>query len=228
VYLKDYIIITDKMYELFKSWYICLGPDLPRYKIDKLIDKKPVTGNNKPSITKKLYELEAYPVFVKVLNMDDVIVKSQGASIDEVKEYLYNTSLQVGETGQVVLQQYSKYMLLKEMFKLIDNTNRARLWVYHDSKFFNPNLEKTFEEEGLSDFVVVVLEHQKGSKWISESFSSGGLSRRRTSIQSKSLVGITNLGNSKYTITFSMLYERSNAIFPKLHGYKKSLSRGEV
>jgi hypothetical protein len=191
VYLKDYVIVTEKMYELFKSWYICLGLDLPRYLIEKSIEKK-VKGVTKKE---KIYELEAYPIFIKVFNMQDVIEKSQSKSIDEIKEYLYTISQQVN--GHV-LQQYSKNILIKDLVKQLDIVNKFRLWVYHDSRFFNPNLEKSFEEEGLSDYVIIVIEYLKNSKWMSESFNLGDNSKKRMSMGSRALVGINNIGNSIY------------------------------
>jgi hypothetical protein len=205
VYLKDYIIVTEKMYELFKYWYICLGPDLPRYKIEKIVEKKLALNNSvsskqqlmtTPAKKEKIYEIEIYPVFVKLYNMEELIHKAEITSTNELKDYLHSLSVQIMESGQV-LEKFSKHMHFKDMLKHLDNSGqKVRLWIYNDNKFNIPSVDKTLDEEGLSDFIIAVLEHSKNSKWVSETLDKISFKKKRTLYSSRSMVGLTNLGNS--------------------------------
>ena len=114
VYLKDYLLITSKMYELFTFWYGSTGPELLRTKIfitnppaggsttlesKKYVDSdddsnederltrnisSPFTGIDHK--TNQKFEIEIFPIFLLFFNFDDL--QKKNGTFKAIKENL--------------------------------------------------------------------------------------------------------------------------------------------
>ena len=82
-YLKDYLIISETMYNLFINWYgVPQGGHIVRYKIylndensDMIISKdqrNPIIQDIEKR-TKKKFELEMYPIFIKLYSLENLL-----------------------------------------------------------------------------------------------------------------------------------------------------------
>lgn len=124
-YEKDFLLVTEVMYDLFVSWYTGVGSDLSRIAIQtdytdcltqKLaIEVKSQISNNSFSlnyssevVTKRYLEIEIYPVFISFMKIDYMssIIED---NIDD------NLKLNIIKEGGLTEKRYNK--LIRQILK---------------------------------------------------------------------------------------------------------------
>jgi ubiquitin C-terminal hydrolase len=185
IYNKDYVIITSKMWELFKFWYINLGPDLKRSKILNEIKSCNDLKEHHSKTNDKIYEIEIYPIFVKFYSFEDILSKSDNKSklgmlelLVEIEKLTNPNQNEMNFSDNIIystskLFPFSKFTKFKKILSNLEiakkyDFNKCRLWTFYQNKFQMVNLDSTLEEMNISDFVIIVCEIIKDKKWPSE------------------------------------------------------------
>ena len=203
-YLKDYIIVTRIIYELFTFWYgRPIGAELSRSKIYIDNDKNYKKPNNLPSIfygedplTKKKYEIEIYHVFLLFFNFEDLQKKNENLS--NIKEYLKES--ENNTNGRGIYYPFSRQTKFIDLLKPLEasiniplESSKTRLWLYYKGNFEIVDFEKKLEDENIVENAIIVLEINNGN-WPSQKMNK----ENATNSNNKISVGLVNIGNTCY------------------------------
>ena len=201
-YLKDYLLLPQKMYDLFVQWYgPPIGPELKRTKIflendsnnNRIISNKFIGIDFK---TKKKFEFEIFPIFLLFFNFDTL--QKKNGSFDSIKESLKQTITQNGQFNRYYpFSRQTKFLdllkTLEDSLSITLETNKSRLWIYYQEKFEKVEMKKTLEEIGIVNSAIIVLEIFDGT-WPSERIQVELENEKKNNFS----VGLMNLGNTCY------------------------------
>jgi ubiquitin C-terminal hydrolase len=256
VYFSDYVIVTSKIYELFQIWYINLGPDIKRSRIDYELDssnsrtsyvfsKRKSKGNI--SNIEQRYEIEIYPIFFKFYLFDDLVSKVAKPTLNSLIDHLCTLAYLCNDSNSPSkLFPFSRKTKYKDLLSNLDiskkyENRKLRLWIFHQNKFFLTSLEKSLEDDSIKDFAIAVCEINIDKKWPSENLENEEVRRSRVNkISSRAFVGLTNIGNTCYMNSVMQVFlnnydlknfiiDETTSCFSKSINYKNKFgAQGEI
>ena len=240
VYLKNYVIFSERMYHLFCRWYNKPKIEIEREKIllddaspINIIENQNQNQNNNNNIdnylkknqfstmcysssmsrensafqlvedynTKKMCEIEIFPIFLLFFNFDDLIKRgcdSTSKFMEVIKDHIngkadckYAKFSRKTKISQIIsLLQYSVNMKLDK--------NNAKIWIYYHEKLENIPYEDTLENQGIMNTAVAIIEIKKNGYWPTEKLENSKINYmdNENSNNENPHVGILNIGNS--------------------------------
>jgi ubiquitin C-terminal hydrolase len=202
---KDFVIIPERLYELLIRWYQSAGSEI---KVSKIIftssesdDSSTIRRREGDHIT----EIELHPIYAKHIQFEEVIKYITDNTIEKVVDYI-KLMYEVRLKNINRLSQYSRkytFQTVKESLEkyyMVANV-KTKIWLYYQGRLYQPDCNKTLEEEGVKDYCIFMLEVMSNNIWLSESFKNSGISKsNEVSIADNSSikVGIKNIGNTCY------------------------------
>ena len=217
-YDVDYIILSNRIYNLFCKWYgPPIGPEIKRGKI--YLDEFDKNNNFSMSInksgkmkrkknnnifrgvdlqTQQKYELEIFPVFLLFYNFSDLLRKNN-ITINEIKEDLKKN---LNNKNNNSFYNFSRKIKFENILKLLEESinchldkNTTRLWLYYSEKFEIVELDETLEERGVVNDAIVVLEIREDNYWPSYKLKKESKNKDKKNM---SYTGLINIGNTCY------------------------------
>ena len=219
----DYIILSNRLYNLFYKWYgPPIGSEIKREKIflDELdknnnvslstsksgkIKRKKNSNINNNNIfrgidlqTLQKYELEIFPIFLLFYNFSDLLRKNN-ITMNEIKEDL-KKNLNIKNNNS--FYPFSRKIKFENILKLLEESvnfhldkNTTRLWLYYNEKFDIVGLDETLEEKGVVNDAIVVLEIREDNYWPSYKLKKEAKTKDKKNV---SYTGLINIGNTCY------------------------------
>ena len=212
VYLKDYVILTKKIYDLFCKWYGNPLIEIEREKIyiededEKRLNRLKLNKEDKEKCsflqvedlkTHKKYEIEIYPVFLVFLNFEEVQLRCHN-SFSKFKEEI-KAKLEKKDT---ILYKFSRKEKFSKLFSVLQDNlrmeldeNNSRLWILYQDVFEKVQKDESLEIKGIYNKAAILLEINKSGSWPIDEFDS---IKNELKIEDISPTGIMNIGNSCY------------------------------
>ena len=216
-FLKDYIIVTETIYNLFIFWYgRPIGQDyILREKI-YLDDGANNTYTNDPQSQKaeiqsarnlfsgiekktgRRFELELFPVFLQFYHFLDLLKKSNNC-LNSMKNVLND---QYNKEDQRIYQSFSRKTKFSQIAKMHTNNNNIdinnlRFWFFFPDNFKIASMNDSLEESGIVDKAIVLIEEKISNEWPSEKIKD---IKNKSKEKDEELyrVGLFNIGNTCY------------------------------
>ena len=219
-YDVDYIILSQRIYNLFVKWYgPPIGQEIKREKIflDEFDKNNTLISNAKSIKTKKKklninnlnnifrgidyktlqkYELEIFPIFLLFYNFSDLIRKNN-TTLNDIKEDLKKNLSSKGNNSFYNFSRKTKFdtilKVLEESLNFRLDKNSTRLWLYYNDKFDIVNFDETIEEKGVLSDAIIVLEIREENYW-----PSYKLKKESKAKKNATYTGLINIGNTCY------------------------------
>jgi len=213
VYLKDYMILPKRIYDLFCKWYNTPSIDLEREKIfiedeeenhlyyqnfnqsDKDVA---LLFQGEDMSTHKKCEIEINPVFLVFLNFQDVQITCKN-SLSKFKEEIKSKL----EDSKTIFYKFSRKEKFAKLLTILQDSvdmeldeNNSRLWIYYQDRFEMVPNEDSLEKQGIFNKAAILLEINKSGRWPMDEFST--IKNNIIDDDKFLAVGIMNLGNSCY------------------------------
>ena len=213
VYLRDYMILPKRIYDLFCKWYNVPTIDLEREKI--FIDDEQENNlyyqnlnqsdkdltflfQGEDMMTHKKCEIEINPVFLVFLNFQEVQTTCKN-SLSKFKEEI-KSKLEDKKTNYYKFSRKEKFSklltILQDSVDMELDENNSRLWIYYQDRFELVPNEDSLEKQGIFNKAAILLEINKSGRWPMDEFSK--IKNNITESDNFLAVGMMNLGNSCY------------------------------
>ena len=215
-FLKDYIIVTETIYNLFTLWY---GPPIGQNIIRKKIYLDDGTNNTytddaqnqKEEIqstsalfsgiekkTGKRFELELFPVFLQFYHFLDYLKGSKNSLItmkNDLKEK-YNKE---DQGNYEPFSRKTKFSQIAKMYNTNDNIdiNNLRFWVFFSDKLSIVSMNDSLEELGIVNRAIVLIEEKINNEWPYEKIKDTS-NKNKEKNEELYRVGVFNIGNTCY------------------------------
>ena len=208
-YLRDFIVISETMYNLFVSWYgLPIGGSVVRNKI--YLDNDEINSNledsskiNKKSNhfigiekkTGKKFDLELYPVYLRFYMFMEFL-KNSNNSMVKMKSDLRK---KLKEDDKGIYKGFSiktTFLEIAQNVNINAEVNNIRFWVFCDDKLDKATIKNSLEDFGISDKAIILIEVKINNVWPSEKIKKD--SNNKDNDEDLNLVGIHNIGNTCY------------------------------
>jgi hypothetical protein len=218
-FLKDYIIVTGTIYNLFNLWFgRPIGPIDQKIMRSKIYLEEGTNNactdnaqNQKVEIqtttthfsgiekkTGKRFELELFPVFLQFTYFLEFLKSSKNCLItmkNTLKE-IYN------KEDQGNYEPFSRKTKFSQIAKLYNNSNNIdinnlRFWVFFNDKFNFVSMNDSLEELGIVNRAIVLIEVKISNEWPSEKIKETN-NKSKEKNEELYKVGLFNIGNTCY------------------------------
>ena len=210
---KDYIIITETIYNLFILWYgLPIGQNIERSKIylddgenkiysDDAQNQKSVDQSTRSLFsgietkTGKKFELELYPIFLTFFHFLDVLKSSKNSliALRNVLKEQYNKE----EGNYNPFPRKTKFSQIATMVNENKDINNLRFWVFFADKLDIVSMNDSFEELGIVNRAMVLIEEKINNDWPSEKIRDIS-NKNKEKNEELYKVGLFNIGNTCY------------------------------
>ena len=214
-FLKDYIIVTYTIYNLFVCWYgIPIGLNILRNKIylddgtnntytDEAQNQKAVIQSTRALFsgiekkTGKKFELELYPVFLQFHHYLDLLKNSKNCLIT-----MKNDLKQIYNENSGNYTSFSRKTKFSQIAKIYNNKNNIdinnlRFWYFLPDKISIASMNDSFEELGIVNKAIVLIEEKYNNEWPSEKIKDIN-NKSKEKNEELYRVGLFNIGNTCY------------------------------
>ena len=254
IYLKDFMILPKRIYDLFCEWYGNPPIQIERERIFiededenslyyQKINKEDKNVNDffkgEDLITHKKCEIEIYPIFLIFLFFKDM-QKACDNSFSKFKEEI-KARLEMKDTDFYKFSRKEKFSkllnILQESIKMELDESNSRLWIYYQDSLEIAQINDSLEKYGIYNKAAILLEINKVGVWPMDEFD---LNKKEIKEESENLVGIKNIGNSCYMNSILQIFlnikeikdifihiksEKEETFFNFLINYKSEESR---